>query len=41
MVVKVMNRMTEEVIRQIPPEAMLEAARRMEEMSGLLIEEWG
>jgi flagellar protein FlaG len=41
MVVKVMNRMTDEVIRQIPPEAMLEVARRMEEMSGLLIEEWG
>ena len=41
MVVKVMNRMTDEVIRQIPPEAMLDVARRMEEMSGLLIEEWG
>jgi len=41
LVVKVMNREKDELIRQIPPEAMLEVAKRMEEMSGLLIEEWG
>jgi len=40
-VVKVKNRDTEEIIRQIPPEALLHMAKRMEEMSGLLIEEWG
>lgn len=41
LVVKVMNREKEELIRQIPPEAMLQVAKRMEEMTGLLIEEWG
>ena len=41
LVVKVMNREKDELIRQIPPEAMLQVAKRMEEMSGLLIEEWG
>jgi len=40
-VVKVKNRDTEEIIRQIPPQALLHMAKRMEEMSGLLIEEWG
>ena len=37
-VVEVMNRETEEVIRQIPPEAMVRMAKRMEEMTGLLVD---
>jgi len=41
LIVKVMDRDNDELIRQIPPEAMLQVAKRMEEMSGLLIEEWG
>ena len=41
LIVKVMNRETQELIRQIPPEAMLKVAKRMEEMTGLLIEDWG
>jgi len=41
LVVKVMNRETEEMIRQIPPEAMLKVAKRMEEMTGLLLDQWG
>jgi flagellar protein FlaG len=39
-VVKVMNRATDEVIRQIPPEAMLEMARRIEDMTGMLVDVW-
>ena len=39
MVVEVMNRETEEIIRQIPPEAMIHMAKRMEEMTGLLVDE--
>ncbi len=37
-VVEVLNRETEEVIRQIPPEAMVNMAKRMEEMTGLLVD---
>lgn len=40
MVVSVVNSETEEVIRQIPPEAMLKMAQRMEEMTGFLIDLW-
>ena len=40
-IITVRDSNTDEVIRQIPPEAMLQVAKRMEEMSGLLIEEWG
>ena len=39
-VVKVMNKETEEVIRQIPPESMLKMAQRIEEMTGLLVDTW-
>lgn len=39
-VVKVMNKETEEVIRQIPPEAMLKMAQRIQEMTGLLVDTW-
>ena len=31
---------SEEVIRQIPPEVMLRVARNIEEMSGILLDEW-
>ncbi len=41
LVVKVMNRETEELIRKIPPEAMLEVAKRMEEMAGVFVDRWG
>jgi flagellar protein FlaG len=40
MVVKVRNKESNEVIRQIPPEEMLELAKRMEEMSGMLLDKW-
>ena len=40
LVVKVMNRDTEEMIRQIPPEAMLQVAKRMDEMAGLFVDRW-
>lgn len=40
MVVKVVSTSSEEVIRQIPPEAMLRLAKRMEDMTGLFISEW-
>lgn len=39
-VVKVMNKETEEVIRQIPAEAMLKMAQRIDEMTGLLVDTW-
>jgi flagellar protein FlaG len=39
-VVTVVNSETEEVIRQIPPEAILKMAQRMEEMTGLLLDIW-
>ena len=39
-VVKVMNKETEEVIRQIPPEAMMKMAQRIQEMTGLLVDTW-
>ena len=31
---------SEEVIRQIPPEVMLRVAKNLEEMSGILLDEW-
>jgi flagellar protein FlaG len=37
-VVKVRNRESGEVIREIPPEEMLRIAKRMEEMSGMLLD---
>lgn len=40
MIVKVLNRDTQEVIRQIPPEAMLNMAQRIDEMTGLLVDTW-
>lgn len=40
MVIKVMNRETNELIRQIPPEAMIKMAKRMEEMTGILVDVW-
>lgn len=40
LVVKVLNRETEEVIRQIPPEAMLKMAQRIDELTGLLVDTW-
>ena len=39
-VVKVINKETGKVIRQIPPEEMLKIAKRMEEMSGVLLDKW-
>jgi len=39
-VVKVINKETGKVIRQIPPEEMLKIAKRMEEMSGILLDRW-
>ena len=39
MIVKVVNRETGEVVRQVPPEEMLEIAKRMEEMGGILLDE--
>ena len=39
-VVKIRNKENNEVIRQIPPEEMLELAKRMEEMSGILLDQW-
>ena len=39
-IVKVINKETGKVIRQIPPEEMLKIAKRMEEMSGILIDKW-
>jgi flagellar protein FlaG len=38
-VAKVVRRGTGEVVREIPPEEMLEMAKRLEEMSGLLLDE--
>ena len=38
LVVKVMNHDTGEVIRQLPPENMLQMAKRMEELTGLLMD---
>jgi flagellar protein FlaG len=35
-VVKVINRQTDEIIRQIPPEELLEIHANMKKMSGLL-----
>lgn len=40
MVVKVINKETGEVVRQIPPEEMLKIAKRMEEMVGVLLDKW-
>ena len=40
MIVKVMNKETNELIRQIPAEEMLQIAKRMEEMTGMLINKW-
>ncbi len=39
-VVKVINKETGKVIRQIPPEEMLKIAKRIEEMSGILLDRW-
>ncbi len=39
-VVKVINKETGKVIRQIPPEEMLKIAKRIEEMTGLLLDRW-
>lgn len=39
-VVKVLNRENSEVIRQIPPEALLKMAKRMEELNGLFVDLW-
>ena len=39
-VVEVRNRDTEELIRKIPPEEMLRMAKRMEEMVGVLVDDW-
>ena len=38
-VAKIVDRDTGEVVREIPPEEMLEMAKRLEEMSGLLLDE--
>ncbi|GAJ20963.1 unnamed protein product [marine sediment metagenome] len=38
-VVKVINRETDEIIRQIPPEELLEIHANMKSMSGLLLRE--
>ena len=40
LIVKVMDRDSEELIRQIPPEAMLQVAKRMDEMAGLFVDRW-
>lgn len=40
LVVKVLNRETDEVIRQIPPESMLKMAQRIEDLTGLLVDTW-
>ena len=40
LVCQVKELQTEEVIRQIPPEVMLRVARNIEEMSGILLDEW-
>jgi len=40
MIVKVMNKETDELIRQIPAEEMLELAKKMEEMTGMLVDKW-
>lgn len=39
LVVKVIDRVTGEVIRQVPPETMLEALGKIHEMLGLLLDE--
>ncbi|MFP4393603.1 MAG: flagellar protein FlaG [Desulfohalobiaceae bacterium] len=39
-IVKVRNRESGEVIRQIPPEEILRMAQRMQEMSGMLLDKW-
>ena len=41
LIVKVMNRDTEEMIRQIPPEAMMQVAKRMDELTGMFVDRWG
>ncbi|MDR2506774.1 MAG: flagellar protein FlaG [Candidatus Accumulibacter sp.] len=38
MVVKIIDRATEEVIRQIPPEEMLEIARALDRLQGLFLQ---
>ncbi len=40
-VVEVINLETEEVIRQIPPDTMLQVAMRMQEMAGVFVDDWG
>ncbi len=40
-VVKVKNKETGKIIRQIPPEEMLRIAKSLEEVSGLLLDLWG
>ena len=40
-IVKVKDRDTGKVIRQIPPEEMLRIAKSLEELSGLLLDLWG
>ena len=40
-VIKVKNSVSGEVIRQMPPQEVMEMARRMEEMSGMLLNRWG
>lgn len=40
LVCQVKELQSEEVIRQIPPEVMLRVARNLEEMSGILLDEW-
>lgn len=38
--VKVVNLVTQEVIKEIPPEDALDAAARIREMIGVLLDEW-
>lgn len=40
-VVEVINLETEEIIRQIPPDTMLQVAMRMQEMAGVFVDDWG
>ena len=40
LVCQVKELQSEEVIRQIPPEVMLRVAKNLEEMSGILLDEW-
>ncbi len=41
LVVEVMNLETEEIIRKIPPDTMLQVAMRMQEMAGVFVDDWG